>query len=307
MDNNQFWQVIDRVNQSCSGKDQESHMSMTVEALLQYSLEDILDWHLILEQYCCAAYRPEVWAAGSVIGADYTDDGFIDFACWLAYQGKETYMNALRDPALLTQIPLNGEPPQSKRFRSVAYQAYEAKLFRVDPGSPEDLFQALRTHTLDPQTVKDIRDGLPPCSSAAQAWQDQVFPDVSPGAAEVREPQTMEELLRTNRLACGYVYKDDQRTEYVFYNTPENIAHFLGQRPDAKQIVITDALDRMILDTVGNFIDTCMNEELLEEIKKTLIPIQRGEAEAKSFFCPTLDEVDQYCSPQPSSNGPFML
>ena len=105
MNKDQFWQIIHDVKQYCAGKDRESFACVTAENLLKYSLEDILAWHLMLEQYCGAAYRPELWAAGSALGADYSGDGFIDFASWLISRGKETYMEALRNPVSLTQIP----------------------------------------------------------------------------------------------------------------------------------------------------------------------------------------------------------
>nr|WP_325188602.1 hypothetical protein [uncultured Oscillibacter sp.] len=157
----------------------------------------------------------------------------------------------------------------------------------------DDLFMALKSHSLDPQTVKELHNELPRCSVIAQEWQDRVFPAGDSGG-EAREPQTVGELLEANRLAIGYVYKGGQCTEYVFHRTPENIAYFLGSRPDASKIIVTDALDRLILDTVGNLIDTCPDQELLREVKKTLIPIQRGEAAAQPLFCPTMDEVDEY-------------
>ena len=52
----------------------------------------------------------------------------------------------------------------------------------------------------------------------------------------------MAELLQTNNLACGYVYKGDQCAQYVFHNTPKNIAYFLGSRPMATKMVVTDEL-----------------------------------------------------------------
>ena len=139
----------------------------------------------------------------------------------------------------------------------------------------------------------DFQPEEPAPGSIAQEWQDRVFPAGDSGG-EAREPQTVGELLEANRLAIGYVYKGGQCTEYVFHRTPENIAYFLGSRPDASKIIVTDALDRLILDTVGNLIDTCPDQELLREVKKTLIPIQRGEAAAQPLFCPTMDEVDEY-------------
>ena len=72
-------------------------------------------------------------------------------------------------------------------------------------------------------------------------------------------------------------------------------ANFLGSRPDASGIIVTDTRDGLIVNTVGNFIDKCPDEVLLEKIKERLVPIQTGEAEAQPFFCPRLHKVEQYC------------
>lgn len=121
MNKDQFWESIDTVIVAYPDHDRESHMNIIIEKLLNYSLDDIVDWQMMLEEYCNAAYRPEVWSAGQVLGADYTGEGFIDFACWLVSRGKEAYMDALRDPATMFAIPLNGESPNFKQFRFTAY------------------------------------------------------------------------------------------------------------------------------------------------------------------------------------------
>ena len=81
MNKDQFWESIDTVIVAYPDHDRESHMNIIIEKLLNYSLDDIVDWQMMLEEYCNAAYRPEVWSAGQVLGADYTGEGFIDFAC----------------------------------------------------------------------------------------------------------------------------------------------------------------------------------------------------------------------------------
>lgn len=197
-------------------------------------------------------------------------------------------MNALRDPASLTKVPLNGEKPNFELFGYVATDAYDTK-HKVHPLGLSKLYDELESHTLDPKTVEAIWAEIPP-GQIIRTLDDKV-----------QEPQTIEELLESENMAMGYVYYGDQCTEYMFHNTPENIAYFLGSRPTATKMVVTDALDRLILDTVGNFIDRCPDQELLEEVKKTLIPIQTGEVEAGSFFCPTLDEMEQYCNQRTSS------
>ena len=70
------------------------------------------------------------------------------------------------------------------------------------------------------------------------------------------------------------LYEDDGETETMYQAFQKDKAY-------------QKALEGKIID-----------QELLEEIKKTLIPIQTGEAEAKPLFCPTMDEVDEYCDQQ---------
>lgn len=105
----------------------------------------------------------------------------------------------------------------------------------------------------------------------------------------------MSELLHSGSMVYAHVYCGDHKTEYLFQNTPENIANFIGSRPTADQIILTDEMDRLILGTIGYFIDKCPDQDLLAEIKRTLIPIQTGQEEVQPFFCPTVDEVGGYC------------
>lgn len=296
MNKDQFWQVIDSINQKSVNKDRESKLCIAAELLLQYTLEDIMDWHLILEEYSGAAYRNDLWVASASIGAHYTDDGFIDFRYWLISRGKEAYMKAIRDPDSLAAIPLNGEEPNFERFGYVAYHAFEAKLIHGHIDRADDLFEALKTHTLAPQTKQEIEDELPQRPDISQEEFEWKISRISFNASKSKAPKNIPELLNTLNLAYGYVYKGGECTEYVFYNTPEHIAYFLGSWPDATQMVVTNVMDSLIVNTIGNFIDRCPDQKLLQEIKKTLIPIQMGEAEAQPFFCPTRNEVEEYCA-----------
>lgn len=285
MNKDQFWQIIDSANQMSPAADKKTLLRNVTEALSQYPVLDIMDWHLIIWEYTRAAYRGDLWCASSSIGAHDTDDGFIDFRYWLISRGKEVYMNALREPATLSKVPLNGESPNFESFGYTASKAYDAKQKVRTPGLSR-LYDELETHALDPKTMEDIWAELPP-GRLIDALDD-----------EMQEPQTIEELLESENMAIGYVYHGNQCTEYAFYNTSENIASFLSSRPKASRIVVTNSMDQLLLDTIGNFINRCPDQDLLEEIKKTLIPIQTGKAKAKPLFCPTMDEVDEYCDQQ---------
>lgn len=61
-----------------------------------------------------------------------------------------------------------------------------------------------------------------------------------------------------------------------------------------EKIVLTDMFDRLILDTMGSFINNCPNQELCKNIIPLLAPIQMGEKEATDFPMVIRELYDQY-------------
>lgn len=161
MNKDLFWQIIDNVNQSFPDADQDTRLDKVKETLLQYSLEDIMDWHLICWEYTSLAYRTDLWAACASIGAHATDDGFIDFRSWLISRGKEVYMRVLENPAALTEVPHKGEDLNFEAFGYVASYAYQAKRRQGGLDGPEELYEALEVYKLDPQVLEDIHAEVP--------------------------------------------------------------------------------------------------------------------------------------------------
>lgn len=296
MTKDQFWQTIDNVNKTSLRKDQQSRQCRMSGELAQYPLEDIVDWHLILTAYRELANRDDLWAECTRLGAWDTDDGFSDFRSWLISRGKEVYMNALKDPRSLDTVPYEGEQLNFELFAYSAFHAYDAKLFRIDPTSMDTLDDALGTRKLGPQTIQDIKSEVPQQKRREQNQLGRMFRVAFGAGIDAPEPQTMKELAEALDVAYGYVNEGGQRTQYVFYNTPENIANFIGSHPHASDITVTDAMDWLVLNTYGTFINTCPDQDLLEKVKRTLIPIQMGQAEAKPFLCPTRDELDAYAA-----------
>ena len=92
--------------------------------------------------------------------------------------------------------------------------------------------------------------------------------------------------MDSGEVVHAYVYSNGGREEFLFHNTPENIASFIGSRPFVDQMILTTPMDELIMNTMGNFIDQCPDKELLEQVKETLIPIQLGEAEPQPIFSP---------------------
>ena len=66
------------------------------------------------------------------------------------------------------------------------------------------------------------------------------------------EKNMVERIMDTETMgyAYEYPYGGGARKEYMLALTPENLANFIGARGyDAKKIVITDVLDRLIVNT----------------------------------------------------------
>ena len=112
-----------------------------------------------------------------------------------------------------------------------------------------------------------------------------------------KEKSMVEKILDTERAGYAYFYPSDggKRQEFYISTTPENLANFLGSHYlDAEKMVITDICDRLILDTIGGYINNCPDQELCRGIIPYLAPIQRGEKNAGEILMVTRDEADAY-------------
>lgn len=119
------------------------------------------------------------------------------------------------------------------------------------------------------------------------------------GGTQVAEKEKgmVEKILDTERAGYAYFYPSDggNRQEFFISTTPENMANFLGSHLyDAEKMIITDMVDRLILDTYGGFINTCPDQKLCAEIIPYLAPIQMGEKEAGEILMVTREESDMY-------------
>lgn len=161
MNKKEFWQTIESVNRMVPDGNHEMVVKQMCEELLRYSPQDILDWHLILREYNRAAYRNDLWAACTALGAHASDDGFVDFRTWLISQGKNIYMDAMRDPDTLAANPHTGKEMNFEAFGSCAIDAYRKKLNLTDRDRFMKPYDDLDKHELSDQLVKDIQSEIP--------------------------------------------------------------------------------------------------------------------------------------------------
>ncbi len=119
-----FWTLIAQAKDSWGGT-HEAAAYWLAERLLEMGPEQTLNFHGILHGYMKLAYQYGLWNAAILILEDGCyGDKFEDFRAWLIYQGKETYLAALKDPDSLADIPDH----ENCRFMALPYvgdMAYE--------------------------------------------------------------------------------------------------------------------------------------------------------------------------------------
>ena len=315
MNKTEFWEMIEAARTAAAEKDLESESAILSDELSKHSLDEIANWHLILVGYMEAANQPELIEEKRVLGyfQDGNDDDHVMFRAWMISCGKETFFRALRDPASLADAPAPERHGNYKQYANSAYPAYVARQLLDGHGSDhDDLWTAVRGRMLNQTVMTGILEEIPSqrTRGGAHMKKEPLGNEMESIAHQEPADQAsadiqMEELLNSGEQVYGFVEEDDGYEEYVFQKTPENIASFIGSRPMARAITITDPLDRLIVNTFGNFINQCPDQKLLGEIKKVLIPIQLGEAEPSDFFCPTMDQVEEYYIRQESAGQGF--
>ena len=156
MNKDTFWALVQEAKAAC-GQDMDAMERYLRDHLVSMGPAAARNFHNILQAYEDLADKYGLWDAASVI-KEYgcSDDGFIDFRAWLIAQGKDVYLNALRDPDTLAEV----EPYGDCCFECLSYvgdYAYEQLTGRSAYDEMDDAFYALRD-----ELAKDIiyKDGI---------------------------------------------------------------------------------------------------------------------------------------------------
>jgi hypothetical protein len=141
MDEATFWQIIDASRQAAEG-DPYEHADTLKDALMDLSLEEIVDFDRIFREYRAKAYDWGLWGAAYIIGGGCSDDGFMDFRAWLISKGEAVYEEALRNPDSLADVVTElDDSAQVEELNYVASKAWEEK-----SGKGFDEFPDIRVH-----------------------------------------------------------------------------------------------------------------------------------------------------------------
>lgn len=108
MNKEQFWALIEEAKRQAAGE-LEAFAPALTQQLEALEPEDILLFQTIFEQYYELCNKSKLWAAGYLVNGGCSDDGFDYFRGWLIAQGKQVYLNALRDPDSLTDTDIRDD------------------------------------------------------------------------------------------------------------------------------------------------------------------------------------------------------
>lgn len=185
MNKETFWSVIEEVRRCTEGGSQEFVLETAQRKLMAFPAADIVRWERIRAAYMELAYRNDLWAACASAGIHCTDDGFTDFRSWLILQGRDTYLQVLRNPDSLEELEISRGEMGFEEYGYVASRAYASKkavetkgleaimrdymawarkrrkadareyLWTLDAG--DDFYDEYRAHPLGPEEKEEIR------------------------------------------------------------------------------------------------------------------------------------------------------
>ena len=108
------------------------------------------------------------------------------------------------------------------------------------------------------------------------------------------DEQMIQRIMDTDTMGYASVYDSGsgKREEYLVALTAENLANLIGGK--ARQITVTDVLDRLVADSRKGTLDNCPDQRLCRKINQFLAPIQRGEKEAGEILAVSREAADEY-------------
>ena len=197
----------------------------------------------------------------------------------------------------LAEQPTIGADMKFEELANCAVDAYAELLSAAPEKEACRLYDKLDHHQLGDQALAELRGELPqrqdmdnerlPLDYSSQ------FPNIW-ARMTARSPEIcaweekLDYFIPLRDVVYAAVYRDSSCMEYRFLDTPRNIANFIGSHPAADQIVLTDTLDRLVLDTRGSYIHTCPDREMLAKVMHFLLPIQHGEVPPEPVPCECL-------------------
>lgn len=173
-----FWRIVAEARAEAPGG--EALEALLVHKVSALGLHGIVWWQLLREQYTRLAHTQEVMAACYRMQGYFSDDSFEYFTCWLIAQGKSVYLDALRSPDTLADLP--ADPAGHFTFEELLYLPGDA--FASRWGNPEEghrLWARTIAHRLPPGLSEQVRAEVVYAPKRGGAWpfRDKWYPRLS--------------------------------------------------------------------------------------------------------------------------------
>jgi hypothetical protein len=126
MDINDFWALIRQSYEDANGN-LDVQVELLVEKLVDRTIEDILAYDSIFEDFMDQSNTATLWDAADIIGCGCGYDDFSDFRGWLIAHGREVYENAISDPESLVDLVKFDERARHEESLYVSIYANERK------------------------------------------------------------------------------------------------------------------------------------------------------------------------------------
>ncbi len=118
MDKRRFWTIIEKSEKT---QDWEAQCHNLERRLGVLSVEEIIQFDKIFDDYWHKAYTWDLWGVAFLIGGGCSNDGFMDFRSWLISRGENVYKIGIENADKLAEIvePRDGDC-QFEKFQYVA-------------------------------------------------------------------------------------------------------------------------------------------------------------------------------------------
>ena len=113
---------------------------------------------------------------------------------------------------------------------------------------------------------------------------------------KLEDEQMIHQIMDTDTMGYASVYDSGsgKREEYLVALTAENLASLIGGKGgEARQITVTDVLDRLVAESRMGTLDSSPDQRLCRKINQFLAPIQRGEKEAGEILAVSREAADE--------------
>ncbi|MDR2051388.1 MAG: DUF4240 domain-containing protein [Deltaproteobacteria bacterium] len=177
MNHEEFWKIIDAAREEAGGW--EEMYETLPERLRALELPDLMRWKLIFDEYQRLSYKNKLWAAAYVINGGCSDDAFDYFRGWLTAQGREVFLNALKDPETLAEVEAAEEDVEFEDILYAPAQAYLRKL-NLPPDDSGAFYEELEKHALPAEIEAAMAAEIVYDEEIDAEWEEEDLPGLLP-------------------------------------------------------------------------------------------------------------------------------